>query len=411
MAGKKKSGKRSSKRRGLPKSLIKRHHGNLKAAWAEAKGKTHRKSPRKSGKTAKKHGGKKAKRASGKRHGGKSGSHRSSSRNNRSSRSTIIRTNRTQSIAVVPIPSPARHTAKHRGGKKKKSGGKSRSRAKEGYMMENPLGGGELLVGGVTAILGFVIYDGIDRVLATHALTDSGTKDSAGNEQYTDTPPTSGTYTGLYNATAVMAPMSGMRWAVGGISTLAFLGLGQVIKNNMGRSALQCFGFGIGIRFLGKALVDLVASLTMKTGWGQRLYDGEMRANSLSKGTAGYPLTSLPSTGLGNAQIGVGSCCGNCSAGLPCCRGASYSAPPPPPPGGSFPGGNQPQPQPNPPSNTQPPNDGGRTPGGGTGVQNPGGYVMGHSTGTPASVGTQGLGFRPRSGFIPPAPHIRAAAH
>lgn len=415
MAGKKKSGKRGKRKGGLPKALIKKHHGNMKAAWREYKGGSKKASKPKASKKPKSHAKGHSKKGGSKKHGksghrGKSGSHRShSSKNAKSVRSTVIRTSRnTTQLAVVPIPSAARHASKPRKRGKAKGGKRGKSRkAKEGYMMENPLGGGELLVGGITAVLGFFVYDGIDRVLATHALT-AGTPDANGVTPYTDTPPTSGAYTGLYNATAVMAPMNATRWLVGLASTAAFLGIGQVVKNNMGRSALQCFGFGIGIRVLGKGLVDIVAKLAGKTGMAQRLYDGELRAGSLVSGATGYP-SNLPTTGLGAlpAAVGVGGCCSNCASGLPCCKGApggggggGYQ---PPPPGNNQPGG--------PSGSPPPPNDnGGRNPGGGTGVQNPGGFVVGHSTGTPAQTGVQGLGFRPRSGFIPPAPHIRRAS-
>ena len=198
--------------------------------------------------------------------------------------------------------------ARRRGGHHHRAAEHSRKKNGAGrkrphYAMSNPLGGVELIVGGFTGLLGFFSADFVDRVLATHALTDKRTKDAAGNELYADTPPTSGSYTGLYNATAIAAPMNVVRWLAGGLITVVPITIGHYVKSNVGRSSLQMFGFAAGIRIFGKALIDLAAFLTKKNGFGQRLYDGEMRASALQTtgqgATPTVPLTSLPSAGLG----------------------------------------------------------------------------------------------------------------
>jgi hypothetical protein len=182
------------------------------------------------------------------------------------------------------------------------------------YAMSNPLGGVELLVGGFTGLLGFLGADFLDRVLATHALTDKGTKDANGVELYADNPPTSGSYTGLYNPTAIAAPMNALRWVAGLLVAIVPITIAQYVKSNVGRSTLQMFGFAAGLRVVGKGLIDLMAFLTKKTGFGQRLYDGEMRAAALKAtgqgATPTVPLSSLPSAGLGGVpKQGLGCKC------------------------------------------------------------------------------------------------------
>ncbi len=199
--------------------------------------------------------------------------------------------------------------------------------------MENPLGVGELMVGGLTGVIGFGVADVLDRFLATHALTDSGQKDANGFEVYTDTPPTSGNYSGLYNATAILAPMDAVRWAAGiGLAAVPLVGA-HFIKSPTGRAALQFFGFGAGIRVVGKGLVDLSSMLLKKTSSGQRLYDAELRAQLAKAGPSkatGYP--TLPTAGLGAAPqaYGFGCGCQRCS-GAPAITPAAVSTPAPAP--------------------------------------------------------------------------------
>jgi hypothetical protein len=317
----------------LKKKYIKAAGGINKKAWALQRaahpGKTAAKPRKKSGKS-----------------GSRSISHRSNNRSNtartRSAKTTIVRTSKnTRDLAIVQVPSMAARVGR-KPAKRKKGGSKKRksSRAKEHYMMENPLGGAELFVGGLTALAGYLLWNVADRVAATHPLTDAGTKDSAGNEQFTDTPPTTGSYPNLYNGTAsIAAPFSGMRLGIGGAFMVLPILAGQAVKSNTGRSALQCFGFGAGVGFLGKALMSVLAKLTAKTQFTQRIADPELRAAQLTAGTAWTGPTSLPTTGLGRAAMGVGGCgCNNCRTGRACCGGGGGVThpviwqPPQPPP-------------------------------------------------------------------------------
>jgi hypothetical protein len=235
--------------------------------------------------------------------------------------------------AASPRRRPRRHHHSRRHSSHRRSG---RSR-RRGYALENPLDMTELLVGGFTGILGFVSADALDRVLATHALGASaaGKVGTDGKPLYGDTPPTTGAYAGLYNATAILAPMGIARWGAGlGITVAPFL-LTIWVKNPVGRSALQFFGFGAGVRIFGKAVDDLFGYLFGRTSWGARMWDGESRARVL-KDTSGTGtdssgnnvLANYPTTGLG-AQPGCG--CINCTTGVgACCRMTGSKALPPP---------------------------------------------------------------------------------
>jgi hypothetical protein len=316
------------------------------ALRAKRRGKTHTKSPRKRSKVAKAHH-KKAhhkrkggKRRSSKRRGGKKRKGGGGSRTTHTRTEIIRLPGHSTKIAVLPIQSGGRRGG---GGHKRRKKGKRRSKAREttyerGYAMENPLNGVEIFVGGLTGLLGFGTADVLDRFLATHALTDKNAKDAKGNELYADNVPTDGSYKGLFNATAVLAPMDWKRWGAGAAIAAVPIILANWVRAPVGRSALQFFGFGAGIRVVGKGLQDLFGMVFKTTSFGQRLYDGEMRAAALKAGDGSE--TSLPSSGLGYADTGCGACA-NCVTGVGACCGRSMapvaSAPYTPPPQGQPP--------------------------------------------------------------------------
>jgi hypothetical protein len=183
---------------------------------------------------------------------------------------------------------------------------------------ENPLSGAELFFGGFSGLIWFMLTDFVDRVIATHDLTDKGTKDAAGHELYADSPPTSGDYAGIFNPTAICAPMNAWRWLAGLGMIVLPLGASAVISSeqhpNIKASAQGMF-FGSTMRIGGKALIDLVAYVAMWNPFGQRLYDGEMRAQILASSDQ-TPLSSLPSAGLGSP----GCECESCKAGVGACQ-------------------------------------------------------------------------------------------
>ena len=228
----------------------------------------------------------------------------------------------------------------------RKARGARRHRGYE-YAMSNPLGGVEVFVGGLSALGGFMVADLVDRIIATHALTAKSSTDAAGHQLYADNPPTTGSYIALFNPTAICAPMNLARWGAGLGMTVVPVVIAKWIGNPMGRSVFQMWGFGAGMRILGKAGIDLVAKLSMWTQNGQRLYDGEMRAQVLASADQ-TPLASLPSAGLGAADCGCANCkagVGECGVGKAPAAGTGYpsepretaagaqraNAPPPPP--------------------------------------------------------------------------------
>jgi len=254
-----------------------------------------------------------------------------------------------------------------RRGRMASQGFRSRSSRREDYAAErrrgrrrgrsrrNPsqygLTGGELFVASIFGTLGFLGGDALDRFIATHALTDKGTKDANGNELYADNPPTSGSYSGLFNPTAICAPMDLGRWAAGiGVPAVMFV-TASFVKAPMVRASMQFAAFGWGVRVVGKGAIDAIATLTKGMGTGQRLYDGEMRAAVLKANNGNQQaadLASLPSAGLGRPQLGkpLGDCapCEQKNLGYPSMpRETSQNAqtqaptpqmtaPPPPPP-------------------------------------------------------------------------------
>jgi hypothetical protein len=211
-----------------------------------------------------------------------------------------------------------------------------RGHRRERYVMENPLSGGELLIGVITGSIGYITMDLADRFLATHALTAAA---AAGS--FTDGA-NGAQYPGLYNATAVLAPMNWQRWAAGVVGPLVPIFAATMVKAPAGRSALQMFGVGALLRTAGKGLQTLVAQFSNTTSFGNRLYDAEIRAAQLAAGTT----PTAPTSGLGRVprQMGAGRCGGgvkydmqgnalsNCGPPSQVQMPPMTSVPPPPPP-------------------------------------------------------------------------------
>jgi hypothetical protein len=382
MAKSRKKGRKAGRKSGrLTKREIAKA-GGIKQAWAARKhGKAGRKTARKAHRTAKQKAAarRNIKKAQAKSHpkrrkarkGGHRKARKSSRRRGRKStrsasrsstkviKSTVVRhlPGHTSAIVVSPIGTSGRGKRRGRKGKGKRRGshrrtgrkgkrGKGRRKggrkARESYALENPLSAFELGLGLFTGALGFGVSDFVDRFLATHALAASATVSGANG----DTPPTTGDYKGLFNATAVLAPMNLPRWGAGvGLAAVPFIAA-AFVKAPAGRSALQMFGFGAAMRTLGKGLTDLVAQIGPSQTIVQRLYDGEARAAALKAEGQGTTPTvasaSLPSSGLGKAALcstgcgrpttGAGSCCSACASKQQSAPTTNAAPPPPPPP-------------------------------------------------------------------------------
>ncbi len=132
--------------------------------------------------------------------------------------------------------------------------------------------------------------------------------------------------------------MDWKRWAAGAAVTAVPFIAAAFIKSAVGRSSLQFFGFGAGVRVLGKAGVDLMAKLFGRTHWGARMYDGEARAAAIK---AGGDTNLYPIAGLGS--LGSGCSCANCSTGVgACCMTAGNQLPPSQPATPALPVASQP---------------------------------------------------------------------
>jgi hypothetical protein len=194
--------------------------------------------------------------------------------------------------------------------------GRRHSRRRSGYR-RNPMGAAELLVGGLSGLVGFGLGDFTDRLLATHAITVKAAATATTPATYADTPPTTGSYQGLFNPTAITAPMNLVRWANALGAPAALFVVANFVKGPKLKSSLHLAAFGYGLRTVGKGLIDLVAKFTTSFQLGQQLYDGEMRAQVLQANNGNQTaaaLGNLPAAGLGkpgdcvgcNKQLGVG---------------------------------------------------------------------------------------------------------
>lgn len=309
---KRKSGKRKSAKRVAAGKKAARTRKRHKAERKVAR-KTTRKSARRAGKRSKRKSGKRRSRRVRAAHSiklprGKRGAkkrvgiHVKVGKRRRSRGFSVPR----KTKRVYVIAAEKRRKRRKSGGKKRKSSHRRRTSHRRSTARENPANGTELFIGLVTGLAGFLSADAVDRLLATHALTGTAAP-------YTDTPPTTGDYSGLFNATAICAPMNLPRWAAGiGMFALPLVGAHFVSPTehpNL-KAGLQFFGFAAGMRILGKATIDLVAQVAQSSMVGQQLYDGELRAAILAAnaGSSTAPgLSNLPSSGLGRARLGAGN--------------------------------------------------------------------------------------------------------
>jgi hypothetical protein len=352
---KKKKAKSRKKKAAAPKKKRKKAKSKSPKKRKKAKSKSRKSSSKKKRKSGKK---KKAKSKGGKRRASK----QRQAVIRIPGKTEIIRIPGKTEIIRVPVRSAAEGTKRKKGKGKKRKGSRRTTETmpvvyESGGVMENPLSGVEWVVVAITGVAGFGTMDLIDRILATHALVEPlhpGTDPDSG-KLWGDLPPTTGSYAGLYNATAVLAPMDWKRWLAGIGVTATPIIVANFISAPIGRSAFQLFGIGAGLRFAGKAFQDFMAWALKKTGFGQRIFDGEMRAAALrgSKGdhvtmkgsfpisglgaaeeqlpapdgvgapTNGYPGGAPENTGIAgapcgtciNCRTGVGSCCCPCQAG------------------------------------------------------------------------------------------------
>ena len=147
------------------------------------------------------------------------------------------------------------------------------------YAMENPLSGGELLLAGATASLGYVITDMLDRWLAYKELGPNGTGLSSGNT------------TGIVSANiALTKPGIWRVLAQAGAAAVPFAAA-YYVHQPMGRAALQGAGIGALVHLGQQLLTHFVIAkwvggsapaagsmAASVSGW----YAGELQADNAS---------------------------------------------------------------------------------------------------------------------------------
>lgn len=220
---------------------------------------------------------------------------------------------------------------------------------------ENPMGMAAWLVGGFSLAVGAFSANLLDRVVATTALTDTATKDAAGNEIYSDTMNAgSSSYAGMSNAASYSAPMNIWRWVFGGVAAVVPMAGGAALQHftHDGWPKTQAFlnfgGLGAFGNLIVKGGTDAAAYMLKGTAFGQRAFDIEIRAQALKAGSS-YAGPTPPSTGLGawSAHKTLGGYAkpkslAGCGEGCDCdpCKKKREPPPrrepPPPPPGGQH---------------------------------------------------------------------------
>jgi hypothetical protein len=209
-----------------------------------------------------------------------------------------------------------------------------RGRGVHRFALENPLTGSELVIIGVTGVVGATAGSLVDRFIATHAL--SAPADSTGANTM-DAP--DATKQQVYNFQAVNAPMGWQRWLAGVGGSAVFLGVGSYVKSPGWRATWQGMGIGWGLQTLLKGATDLMTMIFGKGAFGERMYAAEIGAANAHKNAlvAGAPaLAPVQAIGLAapHAQRpGLGApqttSCSKCArpnpvgVGCPCTRAAT----------------------------------------------------------------------------------------
>jgi hypothetical protein len=336
-----KKGRRKGKKSGHRKSP-KRVRAAKKAAATRKRHKAERRAAAAKGRRKRRSG---HKRSHAKRRKSRKGGHRKSRKGHRHHKSAGSKGGPARGSASARV-NVSVHAGQGKGGSRGKSRRKSThrrksrkgGRAREEYMMENPLGAAEMVAGALVMGVGLLAADTLDRVLATYGHTVTV---SADGSTVTDQPPAvpAGGTQGraqMPSGAAVEAPMGLGRWGAGLALVAVPLIAAGFVKHPMARSMLQLFGLGAGARVVGKGAKDMIAKLMAKTALGNRLYINEIQAQnalaSFTGGTGPSAGMTVPSTGLAGPQatkrLGVGGCCSSCAAGGPCTK-ASGSAPSP----------------------------------------------------------------------------------
>ena len=176
----------------------------------------------------------------------------------------------------------------------------------EGYVLSNPLSGGELVLVGITGILGYGLADFVGRWMSTTPIV-VGTNGTALNSV-----PTGGTQV-VGNDIATQAFPSWQSMAAQfGIAAVPMIAA-SFVDSPWGRAALQGAGLGAGFALFGGLFKSLMASMIGSTALGQQLYLAETEAQAMvtaATPAAGTTTTTAPAAGstpLAGLPRGVGA--------------------------------------------------------------------------------------------------------
>jgi hypothetical protein len=158
-----------------------------------------------------------------------------------------------------------------------------RSGSGEGYVLSNPLSAGELVLVGITGILGYGLADFVGRYMTTTAVAaNASTNAIPPNATYSNDVATS-----TWPSWQAMAAQAAVA-AVPGIAA-AF------VDSPWGRAALQGMMLGAGFSLFGGIFKSLMASMLSGSPLGQQLYAVEVEAQLI-----GNPWATAGSLGGGN---------------------------------------------------------------------------------------------------------------
>jgi hypothetical protein len=152
----------------------------------------------------------------------------------------------------------------------------------EGYVLSNPLSGGELVLVGITGIIGYGIADFVGRYMSTTPVAAGGAANSI---------PT-GAVVGNDVATAAFPSWQSMaaQFGVAAVPGIA----AAFVDSPWGRAALQGMMLGAGFSLFGGLFKSLMASMIGTTALGQQLYLAESEAQAAV--TAATPAAGTTTT-------------------------------------------------------------------------------------------------------------------
>ena len=171
------------------------------------------------------------------------------------------------------------------------------------YALSNPLSGGELVLVGITGIVGYGLADFVGRYLSTAPVTAGMPANSLPPGQ------------SIPNDQATMAfPSWSSMGAQFGIAAVPMIA-SAFVDSPWGRAALQGMGLGAGFSLFGSLFKGFMANMLSNSALGQQLYLAEIEAQaSVAAAPPAAPATTAPAAapavapapGMAGLPTGVG---------------------------------------------------------------------------------------------------------